>query len=116
MLEQLLGNTPTAEKVLHFESLPCPEKVTDEIKVWQAQLMSYLTRVVENKWPDPSNEPVEGMAFQAAEKAVALSMYIVPAQPPDRFLSRCAEINRPVADPAHQKVRLKNTLIALVEL
>lgn len=116
VLEQLLGSTPTAEKVLYFESLPCSGKVTDEIKVWQAQLMSYLTRVVENKWPDPSNEPVEEMAFQAAEKAVALSMYIVPAQSPNRFLARCAEINRPVADPAHQKVRLENTLIALVEL
>jgi hypothetical protein len=115
VLEQLLGSTPTAEKVLHFEFLPLPEKVTDEIKVWQAQLMSYLTRVVENKWPDPSNEPVEGMVFQAAEKTVALSMYIVPAQPPNRFFSHCAEINRPVADPAHQKVRLKNTLIGLVE-
>ena len=116
VLEQLLGSTPTAEKALHFESLPCSGKVTDEIKVWQAQLMSYLTRVVENKWPDPSNEPVGGMALQAAEKAVALSMYVMPAQPPNHFLSRCAEINRPVADPAHQKVRLENTLIALVEL
>ena len=116
VLEQLLGSTPTAEKILHFELPPRAGKVTDEIKVWQAQLMSYLTRVVENKWPDPSNEPVEGMVFQAAGKTVALSMYIVPAQPPNRFLSGCAEINRPVADPAHQKVRLKNTLIGLVEL
>ena len=33
VLEQLLGSTPTAEKVLDFEFLPRPEKVTDEIKV-----------------------------------------------------------------------------------
>jgi hypothetical protein len=82
-------------------------------KVFQS---GFVWRVVENKWPDPSNEPIEGMVFQSAEKSVALSMYIVPAQPPNRFFSHCAEINQPVADPAHQKVRLKNTLIGLVEL
>jgi hypothetical protein len=78
--------------------------------------MTYLSGIVEDKWPPASNDKVERMAFPAAENTMSLSLYLVPDQAPGLLFARCAEINWPETDQPLSAGRVKHTVIGLVEI
>jgi len=115
VLDHLLDRSPTAEKFLHFESIPLGEEMITGRDPWQQKLVSNLARIVENKWPALTDEPPDTPAFPVTGNTVSLSVYLVPNQMPADFFSRCAEIKRHESGKACHSGRFKNTLIGLIE-
>ena len=115
VLQELLDKTPTAEKLLHFESIPTCTAMTAELAPWRQKLMADLAHIVEHKWTPIAGRPSDKPDFPTAAKTVSLSVYLAPDQMPRDFFSHCAQIqpfDREVSCPGGS---FKNTLIGLIE-
>jgi len=115
VLQELLDKAATAEKLLHFESIPTCMAMTAELAPWRQQLVSDLAHIVEHKWAPTAGRPSDQPDFPAAANTVSLRVYLAPDQKPRDFFSRCSQIQPPDRDAAHAGGRLKNTLIGLIE-
>ena len=115
VLEQLLDSTPTAEKILDLEAIPRLTATTAELASWQEKLMSYLSDIVENKWPAAPAKKAEGFDIPAAENTVSLKIYLVPDQNAPQFFCRAAGIKGSESDLTHLTAGGRNTLLGLVE-
>ncbi len=116
VLDHLLDRSPTAEKFLHFESIPLGEEMITGRDPWQQKLVSNLARIVENKWPALTDGPPDTPAFPVTGNTVSLSVYLVPDQMPLDFFSRCAQIEPSDRDASYPWGRFKNTIIGLIEI
>jgi hypothetical protein len=115
ILDHLLDRSPTAEKFLHFESIPLDGVMTDGLDSWRHNLVSKLAHAAENKQPVSAGGQADAPAFPDSGNTVSLSLYLVPDQMPPGFFSRCAEVKQYDGDPAGHAGRFKNTLIGLIE-
>ena len=115
VLQELLDKTPTAEKLLHFESIPTSTAMTVEPAPWRQKLVSDLAHIVEHEWSPAKDRPFDQPDFPAATNSAALSVYLVPDQMPRDFFSHCVQIQPPDRDASYAGGRLKNTLIGLIE-
>ena len=115
VLQELLGKTPTAEKLLHFESIPTCTAMTTELDPWRQKLVSDLAHIVEHKWVPTAGRPSDQPDFPAATNTVSLSVYLAPDQMPRDFFSHCAQIQPPDRDASCPGGSFKNTLIGLIE-
>ena len=115
VLQELLDKTPTAEKLLHFESIPTCTAMTAEFAPWRQKLVSNLAHIVEHKWVPTKDRPFDQPDFPAATNTVSLSVYLVSDQMPRDFFSLFAQIRPPDRDASYAGGRLKNTLIGLIE-
>ncbi len=120
VLQELLDRTPTAEKLLSFESIPTCTAKTTEIDPWRRSLASDLAHIVEHKWAPttgrPSGRPSGPPDVPAEGNTVSLSVYLVPDQMPRVFFPYCAQIGLPDRDVSRPGARFKNTLIGLIEI
>jgi hypothetical protein len=115
VLEELLDKTPTAEKLLHFESIPICTAMTAELAPWRQKLVADLSHIVDHKWSPTARRPSDQPDFPTAAKTVSLSVYLVPDQMPRDFFSRCAQIQPFDRDVSSPGGNFKNTLIGLLE-
>ena len=115
VLQELLDQSPTAEKLLSFESIPTGTATTEKLTPWREQLVSALSHIVEHKWPPTSGRLPDQPSLSAAGKTVSLGVYLVPDKMPRDFFSHCAQIQPPERDVACAAGRFKNTLIGLIE-
>jgi len=115
VLQELLDKTPTAEKLLHFESIPTCTAMTAELSPWRQKLVSDLAHIVEHKWGPTAGRPSDQPGFPAAANTVSLSVYLVPDQKPPDFFSRYVQIQPPDRDTSCPGGSFKNTLIGLIE-
>jgi hypothetical protein len=115
VLQEILEKTPTAEKILHFESIPTCTAMTAEPAPWRQKLVSDLAYIVEHKWAPTAGRLFNQPGFPAATNTVSLSVYLVPDQTPRDFFSRCAQIQPPDRDASCPGGKFKNTLIGLIE-
>jgi hypothetical protein len=115
VLQELLDKTPTAEKLLHFESIPICTAMTAELVLWRQKLVSDLAHIVEHKWAPTTVKPSDQPGFPTAAKTVSLSVYLAAEQMPREFFSRCAQIQPSDRDASSRGGRFKNTLIGLIE-
>jgi hypothetical protein len=115
VLQELLDKTPTAEKLLHFESIPTCTAMTAESAPWRQKLVSDLAHIVEHKWVPTAGRPSDQSDFPAAANTVSLSVYLVPDQMPRDFFSRYVQIQPPDRDTSCPGGSFKNTLIGLIE-
>jgi hypothetical protein len=115
VLQELLDKTPTAEKLLHFESIPTCTAMTAESAPWRQKLVSDLAHIVEHKWVPTAGRPSDQSDFPAAANTVSLSVYLAPDQMPRDFFSRYVQIQPPDRDTSCPGGSFKNTLIGLIE-
>ena len=116
VFQELLDKTPTAEKLISFESIPTGTAMATESEPWWQNLVSNFAHIVEHKWQPVQRRPFDQPDFPAAANTVSLRVYLVPDQNPRNFFSRCAQIQPPVSDASNPGCRFKNTLIGLVEI
>ena len=114
VLEELLERTPTAEKVLEFESIPAGTAISDTPASRQTNISSYLSDIAQNKSNWTLCRPDDRSDVAAAEKTTSLSVYLVPGETPRDFFSRCARIERSDINASCCENKLKNTLIGLI--
>ena len=115
VLEELLDKTPTAEKLLHFESIPICTAMSAELAPWRQKLVADLAHIVEHKWTPTAGRPSDQPDFPTAVKTVSLSVYLAPDQMPRDFFSHCAQIQPPDRDASCPGGSFKNTIIGLIE-
>ena len=115
ILQELLKKTPSAEELLHFESIPICTAKTAGLAPWQQTLMSNLVYIVEQQWAATTGRLLDQPSFPDSEKTVSLRVYLVPDQMPRDFFSRCAQIQHSDRDTSYSGSRFINTLIGLIE-
>jgi len=115
VLQELLDKTPTAEKLLHFESIPICTAMSAELAPWRQKLVADLAHIVEHKWTPTAGRPSDQPDFPTAAKTVSLSVYLAPDQMPRDFFSHCAQIQPPDRDVSCPGGSFKNTIIGLIE-
>jgi len=115
VLQELLDQTPTAQKLLSIKSVPTCMALTDKLAPWREQLMSDLAYIVEHKWSESPPRLPDQPSFRDAGKTVSLSVYLIPDQIPRDFFSHCAHIQPYDRDVPSGDGRFKNTLIGLIE-
>ena len=115
VLQELLDQTPTAEKLLFFESIPISMPMTEKLTPWREQLLSALSHIVENKWSPTTGRLPDQPSCAVSEKSVSLRIYLIPDQTPRDFFSHCTQIQPVDGDVCCAGGKFKNTLIGLIE-
>jgi hypothetical protein len=115
VMQDLLDKTPSAEKLLSFETIPTCTALSAELAPWRQKLVSNLAHIVEHKWAPTTDRPSGQPDFPAATNTVSLSVYLAPDEMPRDFFSRCAQIQPPDRNAACSGDGFKNTLVGLIE-
>ncbi|MGB9439584.1 MAG: hypothetical protein WCB15_16675 [Desulfobacterales bacterium] len=115
VMQDLLDKTPSAEKLLSFETIPTGTALSAELAPWRQKLVSNLAHIVEHKWAPTTVRPCGQPDFPSATATVALSVYLAPDEMPRDFFSRCAQIQPPDRNTACSGGGFKNTLVGLIE-
>ena len=115
VLQELLDQTPTAEKLLFFESIPISLPMTEKLTPWREQMVSALSHFVENKWSPTIGRLPDQPSCAVSGETVSLSVYLVPDQKPRDFFSHCAQIQPIDGDVYCAGGKFQNTLLGLIE-
>jgi hypothetical protein len=113
VMAHLLDKTPTAVRIMHWESIPQDIGKNPAGLAWRKKLALNLARCAE----DEQGSEVDGLTANidppADHGAISLDVYLVPHQVPGDFFARCTELSYN-AGGTDQTVKIKNTLIALI--
>ena len=113
VMAHLLDRTPTAVRVMHWESIP-PDIAKNAAGLsWRKKLALNLARYAEDAQRTEVDGLTEDINSPAAHGAMCLDIYLVPHQVPGDFFARCAELSYD-AGGSDQTGKIKNTLIALI--
>lgn len=116
VLDHLLDNVQSAAAVRRYDAIPLSNQKAAESQPWQASLIFNLMQLAQEKSPaSPAGEEAQ-IEFPAADKTIALTVYLAPGQTPHHYFSRWARINPQDTEDAGRPGAFTNTLIALVEL
>jgi len=113
VMAHLLDKTPTAVRVMHWESIPPDIGKNPAGLAWRKKLALNLARYAEDEQGSEVDGLTENIDPPAAHGAICLDIYLVPHQVPGDFFARCTELSYN-AGSSDQTVKIKNTLIALI--
>ena len=77
--------------------------------------MESLDMLAANAWPASTDGFVKAPAVTGCDRKVSLTLYIVPGETPYEFFNRYVEHNVFNYKEKYQRVKLKNTLLGLIE-
>ena len=113
VMAHLLDKTPTAVRVMRWESIP-PDIGKNEAGLsWRKKLALNLDRYAEDAQGAGVDGLTENIDPTALPDAMCLDIYLVPHQVPGDFFARCAEFSYD-AGGSDQTGKIKNTLFALI--
>jgi len=113
VMAHLLEKTPTAIRVMRWDSIP-PDVCKNAAGLsWRKKLAMDLDRYVEGVQGTEFDGLTEISDPSGAQGAMCLDIYLVPNEVPGEFFARCAELSCDAAGDG-QKGKIKNTLIALI--
>jgi hypothetical protein len=115
VMEHILDNTPSAEKVHTLTSLPVPGEGDDNFKTWQENLLTGLTTLAKANWPAPADIPLNGHAAKSSDPHVSLSIYLMPDLMPYDCFGGC--VSETISSPGGHSppIPIRNTLIGLIQ-
>jgi len=115
LLEHLLDNVPTSEKIHVYHSAADPWTDPETLGSWRQNLMSTLTSLVKAKPPASTDMPLNPYPADSGEPCVSLDLYLIPDLTPLESLAAC--ISKPLPRSGNQPARsdIQNTLIGLVQ-
>ncbi|TES94313.1 MAG: hypothetical protein E3J94_00655 [Desulfobacteraceae bacterium] len=115
VFEHLIDVTPEAEKVLSFDAVPVLDNRVEEIEKWQEELMENLEMLTTIVWLAKTDSIINAPEIPGCEIKASLTLYIVPGKTPHEFFNRYVEHDVFNYKEKYQKVKLKNTLLGLIE-
>ena len=113
VMAHLLDRTPTAIRVMHWQSIPPDIGKNAAGLSWRKKLALNLARYAEDEQGTEVEGLTENIDPPAAHGATCLVVYLVPHQVPGDFFARCTELSYD-AESSDQTGKIKNTLIALI--
>ncbi len=115
VLEYLIDQTPAAEKLCGFDSIPAYKNEAHDLKEWRAGLMQHLDMLVENEWNGSFDIISKAPAAPGCDKKFSLTLYVVPQKTPRDFFASFIKHKAGLLNAKNTGVRFKNTLIGLIE-
>lgn len=113
--DYLADKTPEAKIIYKFKSIPADKNSIGKTEKWRNSLIKQLETLTENPWQD-SDEIIQESGFiEECNEKVSMTFFLMPGEMPHDFFSRCAGVKPHKDIEITEDIRLKNTLIGLVE-
>ena len=113
--DYLVDKTPEAKIIYKFKSIPADKNSIGKAEKWRNSLIKQIETLAENTWQDSDEIIKEPDVIECNEK-VSMTFSLMPGETPHDFFSRCAGIKSHKHVEITEDIRLKNTLICLVEI
>ncbi len=111
----LIAKQPATEKIIQSWGLPAFEIKDNALNPWRNHFLKHLNQLVETRWSASKDIGVDLPLKSGGAKNVTLTLYLVPGQIPRNFFAQYFEAQHPSKKQPHQMVKLKNTLVGLIE-
>lgn len=115
VFEALIDSTPEAELVDVLDAIPVVDNKVEELETWRNELMKHLEMLTTIVWLAKTDSIIDAPEIPGCEIKASLTLYIVPGKTPYEFFNRYVEHNVFNYKEKYQKVKLKNTLLGLIE-
>jgi hypothetical protein len=115
VFESLIDSTPEAELVDVLDTIPVVDNEVEALETWRDELMKHLEMLSTVIWTAKTDPIITVPEIPECEIKASLTLYIVPGKTPHEFFHRYVEHDVFNYKEKYQKVRLKNTLLGLIE-
>jgi hypothetical protein len=115
VFEFLIDRTPDAELVDVLDAIPVVDNGNEALETWRDELMKHLEMLATVVWIAKTDPIITAPEIPGCETAVSLTLYIVPGKTPHEFFNRYVEHDVVNYKEKYQKVKLKNTLLGLIQ-
>ena len=115
VFETLIDSAPEAELVGVLDAIPVVDNEVEVLETWRDELMKHLEMLATVVWIAKTDPIITAPEIPGCETTVSLTLYIVPGKTPHEFFNRYVEHDIFNYKEKYQKVKLKNTLLGLIE-
>jgi len=115
VFETLIDSAPEAELVGVLDAIPVVDHEVEVLETWRDELMKHLEMLATVVWIAKTDPIITAPEIPGCETTVSLTLYIVPGKTPHEFFNRYVEHDVFNYKEKYQKVKLKNTLLGLIE-
>lgn len=115
VFETLIDSTPEAELVDVLDAIPVVDNEVEALETWRDELMKHLEMLATVVWIAKTDPIITAPEIPGCETTVSLTLYIVPGKTPHEFFNRYVEHDVFNYKEKYQKVKLKNTLLGLIQ-
>jgi hypothetical protein len=114
VLEHILDNIPSAEKIHTYNCTPQPEVSDEKVNLWQDNLLAKLASVVEAGRPASTDMPLSEFFAGSDDAQVSLNLYLLPDVRPLDCLAACVSNPYLCSDKQITTSHIRNTVIGLI--
>ncbi|RZB34383.1 MAG: hypothetical protein SRB1_00151 [Desulfobacteraceae bacterium Eth-SRB1] len=114
--DYLADKTPEAKIIYKFKLIPADKNSIGKTEKWRKSLVGRLEMLAENPWQDSDEIIKESGFIEESNEKVSMTFSLVPGEIPHDFFSRYAGIKPHKDIEITEDIKLKNTLIGLVEI
>ena len=115
VFETLIDSAPEAELVGVLDAIPVVDHEVEVLETWRNELMKHLEMLATVVWIAKTDPIITAPEIPGCETTVSLTLYIVPGNTPHEFFNRYVEHDIFNYKEKYQKVKLKNTLLGLIQ-
>jgi len=115
VFESLMDSAPEAELLVVLDAIPVVDNRVEALETWQDELMKHLEMLATVVWLAETDSIINAPEIPGCETTVLLTLYIVPGKTPHEFFNRYVEHDIFNYKEKYLKVKLKNTLLGLIE-
>jgi len=113
--DYLVDKTPEAKIIYKCNSILADKNSIQKTEKWRNSLMKHLETPAENPWQNSTDEISKEFDIIECNEKVSMTFSLVPGETPYNFFSRCAGIKPHKDIEITEDIRLKNTLLGLIE-
>jgi len=115
VFETLIDSAPEAELVGVLDAIPVVDNEVEVLETWRDELMKHLEMLATVVWIAKTDPIITAPEIPGCETTVSLTLYIVPGNTPHEFFNRYVEHDVFNYKEKYRKVKLKNTLLGLIQ-
>ena len=115
VFETLIDSAPEAELVGVLDAIPVVDHEVEVLETWRDELMKHLEMLATVVWIAKTDPIITAPEIPGFETTVSLTLYIVPGNTPHEFFNRYVEHDVFNYKEKYRKVKLKNTLLGLIQ-
>jgi len=115
VFETLIDSAPEAELVGVLDAIPVVDNSIESLERWRDELMKHLEMLAAIVWIAETDNIIAAPEIPGCEINASLTLHIVPGKTPHEFFNHYVEHDVFNYKEKYQKVKLKNTLLGLIE-
>jgi hypothetical protein len=115
VFETLIDSTPEAELVGVVDPIPVVDNRAKELETWQDELINHLEMLTAIVWIAETDSIINAPEIPGCKTKASLTLFIAPGKTPHEFFNRYVEHDVFDYKEKYRGVKLKNTLLGLIE-